>query len=64
MGLNCRECQAFVEKFEGALGKGKGRKLYAYKVIMAKVTFPRPSVNFTTESTVLKMSYVLLNHYE
>lgn len=26
-----------MEKFEGALGKGKGRKLYAYKVLMTKV---------------------------
>lgn len=26
-----------MEKYEGALGKGKGRKLYAYKVMMAKV---------------------------
>lgn len=33
-----RDAQEFVEKFEGALGKGKGRKLYAYKVMMAKVT--------------------------
>lgn len=32
-----RESQEFVEKFEGALGKGKGRKLYAYKVMMTKV---------------------------
>ena len=35
--IGCREAQEFVEKFEGALGKGKGRKLYAYKVMMAKV---------------------------
>lgn len=26
-----------MDKFEGALGKGKGRKLYAYKVMMMKV---------------------------
>lgn len=32
-----REAQAFVDKFEGALGKGKGRKWYAYKVMMTKV---------------------------
>lgn len=32
-----REAQEFVEKFEGALGKGKGQKLYAFKVMMAKV---------------------------
>ena len=35
--LSNREAQEFVEKFEGALGKGKGRKLYAYKVMMTKV---------------------------
>lgn len=34
---SCRESQEFVEKYEGALGKGKGRKLYAYKVMMTKV---------------------------
>lgn len=33
----CRESQEFLEKYEGALGKGKGRKLYAYKVMMTKV---------------------------
>lgn len=27
-----------MEKFEGALGKGKGKKLYAYKMMMAKVS--------------------------
>ena len=32
-----RESQQFVDKFEGALGKGKGRKWYAYKVMMKKV---------------------------
>lgn len=26
-----------MEKYEGALGKGKGRKLYVYKVMMTKV---------------------------
>lgn len=26
-----------MEKYEGALGKGKGKKLYAYKVMMTKV---------------------------
>lgn len=34
--LHYRESQEFVEKYEGALGKGKGRKLYAYKVMMTK----------------------------
>ncbi|XP_053117715.1 transmembrane channel-like protein 2 [Hemicordylus capensis] len=46
-----REAQAFVEKFEGALGKGKGRKLYAYKMMMAKkwVKFKRDFDNFKTQ---------------
>ncbi|XP_054846894.1 transmembrane channel-like protein 2 [Eublepharis macularius] len=46
-----REAQAFVEKFEGALGKGKGRKLYAYKMMMAKkwVKFKRDFENFKTQ---------------
>lgn len=35
--LFSREAQLFVEKFEGALGKGKGKKFYAYKVMMTKV---------------------------
>uniref|UniRef100_A0AAZ3P4W1 Transmembrane channel-like protein n=1 Tax=Oncorhynchus tshawytscha TaxID=74940 RepID=A0AAZ3P4W1_ONCTS len=47
---NLQECQAFVEEFEGALGKGKGRKLYAYKVMMAKkmIKFNRDFDNFKT----------------
>lgn len=32
-----REAQEFIERFEGALGKGKGRRLYAFKVMMTKV---------------------------
>ncbi|XP_061853013.1 transmembrane channel-like protein 2 [Colius striatus] len=46
-----REAQAFVEKFEGALGKGKGKKLYAYKMMMAKkwVKFKRDFENFKTQ---------------
>ncbi|MEE6459374.1 hypothetical protein FKM82_000610 [Ascaphus truei] len=45
-----REAQDFVEKFEGALGRGKGRKLYAYKVMMAKkwMKFKRDFDNFKT----------------
>ncbi|KAJ8285185.1 hypothetical protein GJAV_G00023250 [Gymnothorax javanicus] len=49
--MNLKEAQQFVEKFEGALGKGKGRKLYAYKVMMTKLlmglpygTIPRKTV--------------------
>uniref|UniRef100_A0A3Q1GNG6 Transmembrane channel-like protein n=1 Tax=Acanthochromis polyacanthus TaxID=80966 RepID=A0A3Q1GNG6_9TELE len=37
-----KEAQAFVDKFEGALGKGKGRKWYAYKVMMTKVLMGLP----------------------
>ncbi|XP_056888322.1 transmembrane channel-like protein 2-B isoform X3 [Takifugu flavidus] len=45
-----KEAQEFVEKFEGALGKGKGRKLYAFKVMMAKklIKFKRDFANFKT----------------
>ncbi|XP_077097142.1 transmembrane channel-like protein 1 isoform X1 [Siphateles boraxobius] len=45
-----RESQEFVEKYEGALGKGKGRKLYAYKVMMMKkwMKFQRDFENFKT----------------
>uniref|UniRef100_A0AAY4CXU2 Transmembrane channel-like protein n=1 Tax=Denticeps clupeoides TaxID=299321 RepID=A0AAY4CXU2_9TELE len=45
-----RDAQLFVEKFEGALGKGKGRRLYAYKVMMAKklIKFNRDFDNFKT----------------
>ncbi|KPP57497.1 hypothetical protein Z043_124770, partial [Scleropages formosus] len=44
------ESQEFVEKYEGALGKGKGRKLYAYKVMMMKkwMKFQRDFENFRT----------------
>uniref|UniRef100_A0A3P8WDA7 Transmembrane channel-like protein n=1 Tax=Cynoglossus semilaevis TaxID=244447 RepID=A0A3P8WDA7_CYNSE len=37
-----KEAQQFVDKFEGALGKGKGRKWYAYKVMMTKVLMGLP----------------------
>ncbi|XP_051784530.1 transmembrane channel-like protein 2-A [Erpetoichthys calabaricus] len=45
-----KEAQTFVEKFEGALGKGKGRKFYAYKVMMTKkwIKFKRDFENFKT----------------
>uniref|UniRef100_A0A3P8WJZ7 Transmembrane channel-like protein n=1 Tax=Cynoglossus semilaevis TaxID=244447 RepID=A0A3P8WJZ7_CYNSE len=48
--LTLRESQEFVEKYEGALGKAKGRKLYAYKVIMTKkwMKFQRDFENFKT----------------
>uniref|UniRef100_A0A8C1MP95 Transmembrane channel-like protein n=1 Tax=Cyprinus carpio TaxID=7962 RepID=A0A8C1MP95_CYPCA len=49
--LKClKEAQAFVEKFEGALGKGKGRRLYAFKVMMTKklIKFNRDFENFKT----------------
>uniref|UniRef100_A0A8D0HJA2 Transmembrane channel-like protein n=1 Tax=Sphenodon punctatus TaxID=8508 RepID=A0A8D0HJA2_SPHPU len=46
-----REAQDFVEKFEGALGKGRGKKLYAYKMVIAKkwVKFKRDFDNFKTQ---------------
>ncbi|XP_029471766.1 transmembrane channel-like protein 2-A [Rhinatrema bivittatum] len=45
-----REAQDFVERFEGALGKGRGRKFYAYKVMMTKkwIKFKRDFENFKT----------------
>uniref|UniRef100_A0AAR2JSW1 Transmembrane channel-like protein n=1 Tax=Pygocentrus nattereri TaxID=42514 RepID=A0AAR2JSW1_PYGNA len=45
-----RESQVFVEKYEGALGKGRGRRLYAYKVMMRKkwMKFQRDFENFKT----------------
>ncbi|KAM9858432.1 transmembrane channel-like protein 2-B [Aulostomus maculatus] len=45
-----KEAQEFVEKFEGALGKGRGRKLYAFKVMMTKkfFKFKRDFENFKT----------------
>uniref|UniRef100_A0A8C7RQ62 Transmembrane channel-like protein n=1 Tax=Oncorhynchus mykiss TaxID=8022 RepID=A0A8C7RQ62_ONCMY len=44
------ESHEFVEKYEGALGKGKSRKLYAYKVMMLKkwMKFQRDFENFKT----------------
>ncbi|XP_049619840.1 transmembrane channel-like protein 1 isoform X1 [Syngnathus scovelli] len=48
--LTLRESQEFVENYEGALGKGKGRRLYAYKVMMTKkwMKFQRDFENFRT----------------
>ncbi|XP_038560525.1 transmembrane channel-like protein 2-B [Micropterus salmoides] len=45
-----KEAQEFVEKFEGALGKGKGRRLYVFKVMMTKklLKFKRDFENFKT----------------
>uniref|UniRef100_A0A3Q3K7W8 Transmembrane channel-like protein n=1 Tax=Monopterus albus TaxID=43700 RepID=A0A3Q3K7W8_MONAL len=40
--MHLKEAQTFVDKFEGALGKGKGRKWYAYKVMMTKVLMGLP----------------------
>ncbi|XP_055977547.1 transmembrane channel-like protein 2 [Sorex fumeus] len=46
-----REAQEFVEKYEGALGRGKGKRLYAYKMLMAKkwIKFKRDFDNFKTQ---------------
>ncbi|KAJ6669570.1 hypothetical protein lerEdw1_000119, partial [Lerista edwardsae] len=45
-----KDAKRFVEKFEGALGKGKGKQWYAYKVMMMKkwVKFQRDFENFKT----------------
>ncbi|XP_060895307.1 transmembrane channel-like protein 2-B [Labrus mixtus] len=45
-----KEAQDFVEKYEGALGKGKGKRLYAFKVMMTKkwIKFKRDFENFKT----------------
>uniref|UniRef100_A0A8D1UG00 Transmembrane channel-like protein n=1 Tax=Sus scrofa TaxID=9823 RepID=A0A8D1UG00_PIG len=49
--MNVKEAQEFVEKYEGALGKGKGKRLYAYRMLMAKkwVKFKRDFDNFKTQ---------------
>ncbi|KAK2837519.1 hypothetical protein Q5P01_014731 [Channa striata] len=48
--LLLKEAQDFVERFEGALGKGKGKKLYAFKVMMTKkiIKLKRDFENFKT----------------
>ncbi|KAM8829162.1 transmembrane channel-like protein 2-A [Spinachia spinachia] len=48
--IDLKEAQEFVDKFEGALGKGKGRKWFAYKVMMKKkwIKFQRDFENFRT----------------
>uniref|UniRef100_A0A3Q2NUK6 Transmembrane channel-like protein n=1 Tax=Fundulus heteroclitus TaxID=8078 RepID=A0A3Q2NUK6_FUNHE len=58
-----KEAQDFVEKFEGALGKGKGRRLYAFKVMMTKVlmglpygSIPRKTVPRDEEDTAMDFS--------
>ncbi|XP_028435012.1 transmembrane channel-like protein 2-B, partial [Perca flavescens] len=64
-----KEAQDFVEKFEGALGKGKGRKLFAFKVMMAKVlmglpygSIPRKTVPREEQATA--MDYSVLSDFE
>ncbi|KAF6284996.1 transmembrane channel like 2 [Rhinolophus ferrumequinum] len=46
-----REAQEFVEKYEGALGKGKGKRLYAYRMQMTKkwIKFKRDFDNFKNQ---------------
>ncbi|XP_068166010.1 transmembrane channel-like protein 1 isoform X2 [Antennarius striatus] len=48
--VTLHESQEFLGKYEGALGKGKGRKLYAYRVMMTKkwMKFQRDFENFKT----------------
>uniref|UniRef100_A0A803SX04 Transmembrane channel-like protein n=1 Tax=Anolis carolinensis TaxID=28377 RepID=A0A803SX04_ANOCA len=45
-----KDAQDFVEKFEGALGKGKNKQFYAFKVMMSKkwIKFQRDFDNFKT----------------
>uniref|UniRef100_A0A3B3VAT7 Transmembrane channel-like protein n=1 Tax=Poecilia latipinna TaxID=48699 RepID=A0A3B3VAT7_9TELE len=61
--LLLKEAQDFVEKFEGALGKGKGRRLYAFKVMMTKVlmglpygSIPRKTVPRDEQATAMDFS--------
>ncbi|KAK2513870.1 hypothetical protein Q9233_015263 [Columba guinea] len=58
-----KEAQLFVEKFEGALGKGKGKKFYAYKVMMTKAlmgkpygSLPRKTVPRAEEATAMNFA--------
>uniref|UniRef100_A0A3B3R4H9 Transmembrane channel-like protein n=1 Tax=Paramormyrops kingsleyae TaxID=1676925 RepID=A0A3B3R4H9_9TELE len=48
--VTLRESQQFLEKYEGALGKGKGKRVYACKVIVMKkwMKFQRDLENFKT----------------
>uniref|UniRef100_A0A3Q3X1E2 Transmembrane channel-like protein n=1 Tax=Mola mola TaxID=94237 RepID=A0A3Q3X1E2_MOLML len=71
-----KEAQQFVDKFEGALGKGKGRKWYAYKVMMTKVlmglpygsiprkTVPRAEQATAQDYSVLMDFNVIQNHFK
>uniref|UniRef100_A0A3Q1HC40 Transmembrane channel-like protein n=1 Tax=Anabas testudineus TaxID=64144 RepID=A0A3Q1HC40_ANATE len=61
-----KEAQEFVDKFEGALGKGKGRKWYAYKVMMTKVlmglpygSLPRKTVPRSEQDTAMDYSVLM-----
>ncbi|TNM92535.1 hypothetical protein fugu_019547 [Takifugu bimaculatus] len=61
-----KEAQQFVDKFEGALGKGKGRKWYAYKVMMTKVlmglpygSIPRKTVPRAEQATAQDYSVLM-----
>uniref|UniRef100_A0A8C6PFM1 Transmembrane channel-like protein n=1 Tax=Nothobranchius furzeri TaxID=105023 RepID=A0A8C6PFM1_NOTFU len=61
-----KEAQDFVERFEGALGKGKGRRLYAFKVMMTKVlmglpygSIPRKTVPRSDQATEMDLSVLL-----
>ncbi|ELK34500.1 Transmembrane channel-like protein 2 [Myotis davidii] len=47
-----REAQEFVEKYEGALGKGKGKRLYAYRMLMTKN--PEREVQLTIQPKWIK----------
>uniref|UniRef100_A0A8P0SC23 Transmembrane channel-like protein n=1 Tax=Canis lupus familiaris TaxID=9615 RepID=A0A8P0SC23_CANLF len=60
-----REAQEFVEKYEGALGKGKGKRLYAYRMLVAKkwVKFKRDFDNFKTQCIPWEMKIKDIGHF-
>uniref|UniRef100_G3PC95 Transmembrane channel-like protein n=1 Tax=Gasterosteus aculeatus aculeatus TaxID=481459 RepID=G3PC95_GASAC len=61
-----KDAQGFVETFEGALGKGKGKKLYAFKVLMTKIlmglpygSIPRKTVPREEQDTAMDFSVLI-----
>ncbi|XP_013867479.1 transmembrane channel-like protein 2 [Austrofundulus limnaeus] len=52
--LVLKEAQEFIERFEGALGKGKGRRLYAFKVMMTKESIVDEQENQKDENIHLR----------
>ena len=55
-----------MEKYEGALGKGKGRKLYAYKVLMTKVRDDQKCKKYSggiMHIISIKHNYYCIHHF-